>query len=289
MLKALVVAGEFLIRMEQETMKCPYCGEEILAVAKKCKHCGEWLEKEDSEDAHSQIISNEESSNDAIKTKPKSSLPWRTILKVVGALAVAALIFLAKNAYNVGKVARIASKEIQQDKKTIAGPMMVGKWKYESTNEDTDYEQDDFVTSCIIHWESVDEYFDDHTEVEQGTVNYTFYVEDGDYKNEFLFSIGTYYKGTWEKEGLNKLILIGESFETKVLNIKAKYKNGENGNALTNDRYYIEGLLNLLDETFKEFKQECLGKSIQHIIKYSYDEMTIKDGDGETFTLTRIE
>jgi hypothetical protein len=35
--------------MEQETMKCPYCGEEILAVAKKCKHCGEWLDEEEIE------------------------------------------------------------------------------------------------------------------------------------------------------------------------------------------------------------------------------------------------
>lgn len=28
----------------KETKKCPWCGEEILAVAKKCKYCGEWIE-----------------------------------------------------------------------------------------------------------------------------------------------------------------------------------------------------------------------------------------------------
>lgn len=31
----------------KEIKQCPYCGEEILAVAKKCKHCGEWLINEE--------------------------------------------------------------------------------------------------------------------------------------------------------------------------------------------------------------------------------------------------
>lgn len=35
--------------MKKETKTCPYCGEEILAIAKKCKHCGEWLDTETSD------------------------------------------------------------------------------------------------------------------------------------------------------------------------------------------------------------------------------------------------
>ncbi len=34
--------------MTNETKVCPFCGEEILATAKKCKHCGEWLNYKDT-------------------------------------------------------------------------------------------------------------------------------------------------------------------------------------------------------------------------------------------------
>lgn len=36
--------------MDETKKTCPYCGEEILAVAKKCKHCGEWLNKDEKQD-----------------------------------------------------------------------------------------------------------------------------------------------------------------------------------------------------------------------------------------------
>lgn len=35
------------------TKKCPYCSEEILITAKKCKHCGEWLEEKPQQEKNS--------------------------------------------------------------------------------------------------------------------------------------------------------------------------------------------------------------------------------------------
>jgi len=35
-----------VISMSNEMKNCPYCGEEVLAVAKKCKHCSSEIKKE---------------------------------------------------------------------------------------------------------------------------------------------------------------------------------------------------------------------------------------------------
>lgn len=40
--------------MEKEIKTCPYCGEEIMATAKKCKHCGEWLIEDTSSNPQQQ-------------------------------------------------------------------------------------------------------------------------------------------------------------------------------------------------------------------------------------------
>jgi hypothetical protein len=72
--------------MERTKKRCPYCGEEIMAVAKKCKHCNSWLEE------HAQPL---RTSNE-IQKRPSTSTntPWkinRTHI-IIGAVAILAII-----------------------------------------------------------------------------------------------------------------------------------------------------------------------------------------------------
>lgn len=67
--------------MDSNKKKCPYCGEEIMADAKKFRHCGEWLDKT--------TIDNVEQPTATKKEAPKSKkITWIIAGGVVIILAV---------------------------------------------------------------------------------------------------------------------------------------------------------------------------------------------------------
>lgn len=52
--------------------QCPYCGEEIMAAAKKCRHCGEWLNAQSSS-MKNPVIGNNQGTNIANKLEASIS------------------------------------------------------------------------------------------------------------------------------------------------------------------------------------------------------------------------
>lgn len=79
---------------------CPYCGEEILAVAKKCRHCGEWLDNQEE-------ITPSVAPQHSVSQKKSAKF----LLFMAALLAIAVLIFLVN--YN-GK-SEVSTTEAKAD------------------------------------------------------------------------------------------------------------------------------------------------------------------------------
>ncbi len=236
------------------------------------------LKDEDWETIMNFLQSHEESSIDADKTKQKKKLPWKNILKCMGIIAVAALLFLAKNARYVGKVARIASHEIQQDEENTDAPKVVGKWKIEGTSEDTDYGDDDIITKCTVKENDIYEFKEDGTVIWNGSFILIFDVEDYDYSNVITLSYNTFYRGTWEQEGLN-LNQTGEKFNMVFVNSATRYNRSD-------DSYYIQMLQESIEENLPTL---ILRQSEEKIKILTRDQMITEDEDGNEIIYTRID
>ena len=81
---------------EKKTKECPYCGEEILATAKKCKHCGEWLEEHKekpllSDEEIDQIAEDAVNEVFAEQEEEEKKEKWREVLKNLKILGIFAL------------------------------------------------------------------------------------------------------------------------------------------------------------------------------------------------------
>lgn len=76
--------------MEEEKKRCPFCGEEIMAVAKKCKHCGSWLDESSKPSNTKQEINNVRMASPKAKNGVKTSY---VILAIVAVLVIAGGIY----------------------------------------------------------------------------------------------------------------------------------------------------------------------------------------------------
>ena len=78
--------------MENNKIKCPYCGEEIMAAAKKCKHCGEWL---DNSHRNNQCMTTATQVNTNPKKKNTKKYLLIGIGVLIGAIAIVLIIDLS--------------------------------------------------------------------------------------------------------------------------------------------------------------------------------------------------
>ena len=111
-----------------ETKNCPYCGEEILAVAKKCKHCGEWLDgshqnEEVKPSVSSPKVEVKPQQPTVAPNKPKKNNP--IIYGIIGLVVVVVIVLaLTLSGSNGSSAKKIYVTDLERKTETTTDPLM---------------------------------------------------------------------------------------------------------------------------------------------------------------------
>lgn len=165
-------------------MKCPYCGEEILDGAKKCKHCGEWLDaesaavntKKDSEGT------TEDTSNDFTPEEKKKLKGC--LFNSLGIILLLVMVFTCPKEEKHVKAYMNEMEQILEEEITEDPSLLIGLGLLNSLSGDTSYLSDAIDLALEKQIREVIEYHK----------YFIFSLSAMEYDNEGVLGIGVFGK-----------------------------------------------------------------------------------------------
>lgn len=273
----------------EEKKKCPYCGEEILAVAKKCKHCGEWLDnnsKSPTIDSKENLRLGEESENKANN--------FFTIFKILISIAMLAFLFFAMSQkYNLFSSSEKSSSTVTKTNNTTQTAAIIAEEAENILKKES--KENNYITVLTCkEWYCKDELIHDYV-VDQWLVLSKIYVdnkkkyttensftEEGTLTIKMTFSIDT---ERWVAESVIKVQEEGKYFDFTPNSIKENVTDCSNiilsaGITYNNTRYSEESLINIARKELGKFTSSSDNTSFFKIKNINNNSLILETNDG---------
>ena len=212
---------------------------------------------------------------------------WFTIILAVAVSLL--LLFISKSCQDTNTGEPDGMPIVFQQKTVTDSPLLalisdkkekkiIGKWD-SSFYIEVDEAGEGFILQSITQ-ESTDEFLSDKTEVEKGILKYRFTV---DYGIDVVLEYELIYNGIWSIEG-NTLIKEGTHAELKFIK---GYPLGTSSYSYGD--YYVDKMKGKMEKVIESTRLSLLEPGHMEITSLTNEELILKEEDGTTNTLTRIE
>lgn len=259
----------------EEIMKCPYCGEDILAVARKCKHCGEWLNKESDPKDTTDTRTTNGASVECHKTQKANSKKIVLGIIIIFAILVVAIIaicFWGNDDTTYKKT--VDSEYSMEEESEINEQSVVGTWNYSDTNEwerteDMPLWMENFKTEEVI----TELFYPDHTHHKDGKLTFIIEVNDqeSNYQNVFVLEYAVSFDSSWSLEK-DELVFNGKNVEVDYIKGFSKWEDEQSEGGLE----YIKQMTN--EGPIETVKKNLMTKHRMRIISIEGNQMTVWGG-----------